>query len=431
MTTSATTTIFPPKTRKKLVLSAVIGNMLEIYDFALYGYFAPVFAVLFFPHTDKTLSLLATFGVFAIGFLMRPIGAIIFGYLGDRFGRKKALSASIILMAIPTTLIGLLPTYAQVGALAGVLLLCCRLLQGLATGGEFTGSIIYITEHAPANRRGLYGSWAMSSTFAGFLIGSAVSALLSTLLSPESLNVWGWRIPFIMGFILGIIGLYLRLRMPETPNFTSIKTEKKIAPNPLYTAFKEGFRPMLFIAGFNLLPAASYYLSFVFLSSYFTIYLKLPLHTALTINTINMLLLAIITPLLGFASDKIGRKTILIIGALGFIILSYPFFLLMQAKSFSAVLLAQLGLTLFVACIFSALPATLSELVKTNIRYTAISVPYNISSAIFGGIMPLAATFIIEKTANLIAPSFYLIFAGIVMVVLVLSMQESYRKQLN
>lgn len=421
--------IFPQAFRKKIILSASVGNMLEIYDFALYGYFAPIIAQLFFPRTDKFMSLLATFGVFALGFLMRPLGAMLFGYFGDRIGHKKTLSASIILMAVPTTLIGLLPTYAQIGVWAGVLLLICRLLQGLATGGEFTGSIIYITEHAPSTRRGLYGSWAMSSTFTGFLIGSGVSALFSSLLSAESLSLWGWRVPFVLGFVLGIVGLYLRLRMPETPYFLAIQAENKLVKNPLFSAFKEGYKTMLIVAALNFLPAASYYLSFVYLSSYFAIYLKLPLHTALTINTISMFVLTLVTPFMGFLSDKIGRKPMLVTGALGFIVFAYPLFLLMQLKTFTAVFLAQLGFTLLVGCLFSVIPATLVELVKTNIRYTAISFPYNLSSAIFGGIMPLVATFLIEKTGNLVAPSFYLICGGIVMIVTVFFFEESFRKQ--
>ncbi len=424
------TQIFSKPFRTKILASATVGNMLEIYDFALYGYFAPIIAILFFPHTDQFMSLLATFGVFALGFLMRPLGAVLFGYFGDRFGRKKALSVSILLMAIPTTLIGLLPTYSQVGAWAGILLLSCRLLQGLAIGGEFTGSIIYMTEHAPSKRRGLYGSWAMVGTFLGFLFASGVSALCSTALSTASLQLWGWRIPFITGFLLGIIGLYLRLRMPETPSFINLQAKNRIVKNPLLSAFQQGYKPMILIAGLNSLPATSYYLSFVYLSSYIVNYLKLPLAKALTINTISMLILTLITPVIGLLSDKIGRKPILIIATLSFIVFSYPLFLLMQLGSFAAILSAQLGFTLLVAGLFSVIPATLVELTRANIRYTAISFPYNLSSAIFGGILPLLATFLIAKTANPLSPSFYLIFVAAIMSISLCFIRESFRKDI-
>jgi MHS family proline/betaine transporter-like MFS transporter len=418
--------LFSSSSRKKILISAAIGNMLEIYDFALYGYFAPIISVLFFPHTNKFISLLATFGVFAVGFLMRPLGAILFGYFGDRIGRKKALAGSIILMAIPTTLIGLLPTYHQVGIFSGILLLCCRLLQGLATGGEFTGAIIYMTEHAPNNKRGLQGSWAMVSTFVGFLIGSGLSALFSNILSAESLNLWGWRVLFIMGFALGIVGLYLRLLMPETPSFLAMQTENKIVKNPIFSAFKEEFKSMIIIVGLNSLPAMSYYLAFVYLSSYFVIYIHVPLHTTLLINTISMLILVAITPCIGLLSDRIGRKPILLTGAFGFLIFSYPLFLLMQLGNFTAILVAQLGLTLLVSCIISVIPATLVELVTPHIRYSTISFPFNLSSALFGGTFPLIATFLIERTGSPLSPSFCLIFMAVIMMVTIFFMKESY-----
>lgn len=413
-----------------LILPGIIGNILEWYDFSLYGYFAPVIAKLFFPTTDKFLSLLATFGVFAIGFLMRPLGAVIFGYFGDRTGRKKTLATAVMLMAIPTTLIGLLPTYAHIGISAGILLLICRLLQGLAVGGEFTGSIVYITEHAPNRLRGMYGSWTMFSAFTGLLIGSGVGAIMSALLPAEALSSWGWRIPFLMGLLLGVVGLYLRLRMPETPNFLAMKAKQEILKNPLNQAFKVAIRPMVMSVGLVFLPAMSFYLLFVFLSSYMTAFLHLPLHISLTVNTLSMLGIILVIPWVGLLSDKIGRKPVLQIGALGFIIFSYPLFLLLQQATFTSVLLAQLSFAILVSFAYAAIPATLVELVATNVRYTAMSFPYNLSNAIFGGTAPLVATYLIEKTGNPLAPSLYLIFAALVMFCFVLTIKESYRTSL-
>lgn len=413
-----------------LILPGIIGNILEWYDFSLYGYFAPVIAKLFFPTTDKFLSLLATFGVFAIGFLMRPLGAVIFGYFGDRTGRKKTLATAVMLMAIPTTIIGLLPTYAHIGISAGILLLICRLLQGLAVGGEFTGSIVYITEHAPNRHRGMYGSWTMFSAFTGLLIGSGVGAIMSTLLPAEALSSWGWRIPFLMGLLLGVVGLYLRLRMPETPNFLAMKAKQEILKNPLNQAFKVAIRPMVMSVGLVFLPAMSFYLLFVFLSSYMTAFLHLPLHISLTVNTLSMLGIILVIPWVGLLSDKIGRKPVLQIGALGFIIFSYPLFLLLQQATFTSVLLAQLSFAILVSFAYAAIPATLVELVATNVRYTAMSFPYNLSNAIFGGTAPLVATYLIEKTGNPLAPSLYLIFAALVMFCFVLTIKESYRTSL-
>ncbi|MGQ3888855.1 MFS transporter [Legionella sp. CNM-1927-20] len=415
----------------KLIVPGILGNILEWYDFSLYGYFAPIIAKLFFPTSDKLLSLLATFGVFATGFIMRPIGALLFGYFGDRHGRKKTLAASIILMAIPTTLIGLLPTYQQIGIFAGILLLICRLLQGLAVGGEFCGSIVYITEHSPINRRGMFGSWAMFSAFAGLLLGSGVSALFNTLLSLEELTNWGWRIPFLAGLLLGAVGLYFRLRMPETPNFVTIQNKQQILVNPVNQAFKFAVQPMVISAALVFLPAMSFYLLFVYLPSYMTEILGMSLRRSLTINTISMLGIILVIPWIGLLSDIIGRKPVLLIGAIGFSIFSYPLFLLIQHTTFISVLLAQVIFAILVSFAYAAIPATLVELVGTNIRYTAMSFPYNLSNAVFGGTAPLIATYLIEKTNNPLAPSFYLIFAAIIMFFVVLLLQESHRKSLQ
>lgn len=416
---------------KKLIIPGVIGNILEWYDFSLYGYFAPIIAKLFFPMNNKLTSLLATFGVFAIGFLMRPLGAVVFGHFGDRLGRKKTLAMAVILMAVPTTLIGLLPTHAQIGVTAGILLTLCRLLQGLAVGGEFSGSIVYIIEQASPNRRGVYGSWAMFSAFTGLLLGSAVAALMGSILSSDALHVWGWRIPFIIGIVLGGVGLYLRLRMPETPYFLELQKKGQTVNHPFVQAFHKAPMSMLKALGIVFLPAMSFYLLFVYLSSYMTEFLKLPLETALLINTISMVVIIAVIPLVGLLSDNIGRKPVLLIGAIAFIIFSHPLFLLLNNATFASVLTAQICFAALVAFAYAAVPATLVELFKTNVRYTALSLPYNLANAIFGGTAPLVATYLIAKTKNPLAPSFYLIFAGIIMFLVVLMTKESYKKSLE
>ena len=416
---------------RKIIAPAIIGNVLEWYDFALYGYFATIIAKLFFPTDNPFISLLATFGVFAIGFLMRPLGAVIFGHFGDKAGRKKTLVASVILMAMTTTLIGLLPTHAHIGVAAGVLLTICRLLQGLAIGGEFSGSIVFITEHSHSNRRGLYGSWAMFSAFAGLLMGSVMGALISNVMSTEALNSWGWRVPFISGILLGIIGLYLRLNMPETPVFAAAQAQKNLVAQPIFHAFRYAWKPMIMGVGLVFLPAMAFYLLFVYLSSYMNLYLQVPLKTALTINSISMICIILVIPFVGLLSDKIGRKPVLIIGAVSFIIFSYPLFLLLQHGDFGSLLLAQICFALLICLVYAAIPATLVELMTTNIRFTAMSLPYNLANAVFGGTAPLVATYLIAKTNNHLAPAFYLISAGVVMLIFILFLKESYRKTLG
>ena len=424
------TPLATPTPNRQLIVPGIVGNILEWFDFSLYGYFAPIIATLFFPTDSAFLSLMATFGVFAIGFLMRPLGAIIFGHYGDKVGRQKTLSAAVLLMAIPTTLIGLLPTHAQIGASAGVLLTLCRLLQGLAIGGEFSGSIVYILEYAPANRRGLYGSLTMFSAFAGLLLGSGVGALTSSLMSASALSAWGWRIPFLMGILLGLVGFYLRTRMPETPSFLRAQATQQIVNNPFKEACRFALKPMIIAAGLVFLPAMSFYLLFVYLSSYMTNILHIPMRIALTINTLSMIGILLIIPWIGLLSDKIGRKPVLMLGAAGFVLFSYPLFLLLQQATFVALLLAQASFAVLLCLVYATIPATLVELFTTNIRYSAMSFPYNFSNALFGGTAPLVATYLIATTTNPLAPAFYLMIAAVVMGAFVLMLSESYRKVL-
>lgn len=422
--------ITPAVSKTNIILPGIIGNILEWYDFSLYGYFASVIASLFFPTDNATVSLIKTFGIFAVGFLMRPLGAILFGHFGDRLGRKKTLAASVVLMALATVIMGLLPTHAQIGVWAGILLTLCRLLQGLAVGGEFSGSIVYIIEHGAANRRGMYGSLAMFSAFAGLLLGSAVGALIGTLTAGTAYADIAWRLPFIFGIVLGAIGLYLRLRMPETPSFTALLEAGKTIKHPLLQALRE--KPLAMLQGTLLvfMPAMGFYLLFVYLSSYLALYLKLPLHTALIINTISMAVIIVVIPFAGYLSDKWGRKPILAIGAFAMCILSYPLFLLLGKGTFSAALTAQIIFALFIAFAYAAVPATLVEMFETKMRYTAMALPYNLSNTIFGGTAPLVATYLIHVTGSIMAPSFYLIFSAIIMLLVILCSRETYKQPL-
>ncbi len=418
------------ETKRSVIIPGIIGNILEWYDFSLYGYFAPVISGLFFPTNNPTTALLKTFGVFAVGFLMRPIGAIFFGHFGDRFGRKKTLAISIILMALSTVIMGLLPTHAEIGVLAGILLTVCRLLQGLAVGGEFSGSIVYIIEHAPTERRGMYGSLTMFSAFAGLLLGSVVGAIVGGLAEGTEYANMAWRFPFLFGIVLGAVGLYLRLRMPETPGFIKLQKVGQTTKQPLLDSFRE--HPLDMFKGTLLvfLPAMGFYMCFVYLSSYLSIYLKIPLHTALVVNSISMIVILLVIPWFGHLSDKYGRKPILSIGAISICILSYPLFLLLGKGTFASALTSQIFFAILISLCYAAVPATLVEMFPTKIRYTAMSFPYNLSNAIFGGTAPLFATLLIEKTGTIMAPSFYLIFSGIVMLLTLFCLKETYNKSL-
>ena len=399
---------------RQTLIAGMIGNVMEWYDFALFGYFAPVIARLFFPSDNHLVSLVNTFGVFAAGFLMRPLGAALFGHFGDTLGRRKALAASVIMMAVPTCLIGLLPTYEHIGALAPVCLTLLRLLQGLSVGGEYTGSITFLVESAPPDRRGYAGSWTPFSAGAGSLLGSGVGALLTSDLSPEALDAWGWRIPFIAGILVGLAGLYLRFHLPESPDFESVRTSGTLAESPVREALRLRRTEILMAVGMNWLSGVSFYIIFVYMITYLTSILKFPLGSALTINSINMAILTLLIPVVGSLSDRFGRKPFMLAAALGFSLFSYPLYRLLFHDTFAAVLASQMMFAVVVAVWWGPLPATLVEMFPPRERYSAMSIGYNTAIALFGGTAPLVATFLIKETGNVLAPSFYLILCALV-----------------
>lgn len=412
----------------RIVTPGLIGNVLEWYDFALYGYFAHQIAPLFFPHTEPMLSKIATFAVFAIGFLMRPIGAIVFGHYGDKFGRKNALAAAILLMAIPTTLIGCLPSIHTIGIAAPLLLILFRLLQGLAVGGEFTGSIVYIIEHAPQNRRGFFGSLAMSSAFVGLLIGS-LSALVVYHYFPHV--SYAWRVPFWFSLLLGAVGLYLRLGMPESPVFEAYQAKQRNKQSPLMEVLLGHKLSVLKAILLVMLPSAGFYLSFVYLPNYLEEHIKITLADALLANTLTMLVIIFCIPIFGMLSDKWGRKPILSIGALCFLCLSPLLYKLMQGGELPAIYLTLMCFAFMVACSYSVIPATLVEMFRTSSRYTGMSLPYNIANALFGGTAPLMATSLIHFTGSLLAPGIYLSLIALVTLLTSFLMRETFSAQLD
>lgn len=417
--------------KNKIIIAACAGNVLEWYDFALYGYLAAILAKLFFPTSDNLASLIATFGVFAAGFIMRPFGALVFGYLGDKIGRKQTLIISIFLMAIPTTLICILPVYSQIGLLAPILLIIIRLLQGFSIGGEFTGSISYLVEKAPNNRRGFYGSWTYFSTFTGSILGSFVAAITTICFSDSQLYSWGWRIPFLLGIVLAFIGLYMRKGIDETKVFKTLKNTGNISTSPLKETFKNHWKQLLIVIGSTCVIATSTYMIFIYMVTYISISSNIPLSTALTINTISMIFLIILIPLFGYLSDIIGRKPILITASLGIILLSYPLFLLMYQENNWYYALSQLVFTIMISMFQGVSPALYVELLPAKTRMSSLSIGYNLAQVIFGGMTPLIATLLVKYSGIEIAPAFYLIICSIISIIVYLNIQETHKRELQ
>ena len=411
--------------RRTAILAGVIGNVLEWYDFAVYGYFVPVISQLFFPNQTPLVSLLLTFSVFGVGFVMRPIGSIVFGQYGDRHGRKRALSAVIFLMAVSTFTVGLLPTYASIGVLAPLLLVVARLAQGLSGGGEWGGAAAYLVEYALPGKRGLTGSWQQVSVGCGFLLGSLTAAVLTTWISPEDMLAWGWRIPFLLGVLVGIVGAIMRWRLDDTPKFAALESQGQVARSPLLEALTTFRKPTLIAFGITLHNTVGYYAVLIYLTTWLTNVVKMPRGTALWIGTVCLLAFVVVVPIMGALSDRIGRRPLFIASCVGYIVLAYPLFLLASTGVPAYAFIAQLILVLLLALYAGPGPAVYCELFPTKVRYTALSVGYNIPVAIFGGFAPFIATWLIQSTGNPLSPAFYVIAASLVTLTTMIWVKET------
>jgi MHS family proline/betaine transporter-like MFS transporter len=414
---------------KRVILSCMIGNALEWYDFALYGYFATTIGQLFFPKFSPIASLMATFGVFAAGFIMRPLGGIIFGHIGDKVGRKNALLWSIYLMAIPTTLIGLLPTYDQIGWLAPLLLTFIRLAQGLSMGGEFTGSMIVVIENAQQRNRGLYGSWVVFSLLVGILVGSAIATSTCYLLSEEQLMDWGWRVPFLLSIAGGIIGSMMRRTIHEPEQFTNAKRHHREHASPLVELFRHHLKTIIYVVTIELTLAIGFYLIVTFINNFLTAFLKIDMVTSLMMTTLSMVAMGIAILFSGWLSDKIGRKPVLMSSALAFTLFAYPLFAFLE-KGYASALLSQIVLSFIMGAFFAPIPATLVELFPLTVRYSGLSISHSISMAVFGGTAPFVATGLIHLTNNNASPALYLALGSLISAIALFFLQDRYQEKL-
>jgi MHS family proline/betaine transporter-like MFS transporter len=412
---------------RKTVAIGIIGNVLEWYDLTIYGYFSPVIAKLFFPNENPLISLIAAFGIFAAGFLVRPLGAVIFGMLGDRIGRKNALFISIVLIAVPTFLMGLMPTYAQIGLWAPLLLTVLRLLQGLSVGGEFSSSLIYLTENAPASRRGFTGSWIFFGSGLGWLLGSFVSAKVNQGLSPEEVMAWGWRLPFLFGLLTGFFGFYLRYFSRETSLFETLKRNNALATHPVKESLQHSKRGVAITIGLAIFSTIGGYIVYAYMPTHLTHATGMPLADALMINTISLAVFTLLIPFSGMLSDMIGRRTQFMISCTGMILFAVPLFSILHQGHFNQCLGAMLSLTVLMALFQGPFPAMMHELFPTRVRASAIAISYNVTAALFAGTAPLVCTLLIKESGSLLAPAFYLMLAATVTLTVLLSQTRAFQ----
>jgi MHS family proline/betaine transporter-like MFS transporter len=413
---------------RRAVSAAVVGNVLEWYDFAVYAYVAVYLSRKFFPPGDEVTALLSTFLAYGLGFAARPLGGIIIGRIGDTHGRKLALLITIGLMAVGTVLIGILPTYQSIGVLAPVLLVFARLMQGFSAGGEWGSSTAYIVEWAPPGQRGFYGSFQQTSVVAGLLLGSGIAALFTTILTTEQMDAWGWRVPFLIGGIIGPIGLWMRRTIDETPAYkkaVATAPAREADPTPPWVMAAKAF-------GFTIVWTVCFYVLLNYMPTYTQKYLKLSASAALWSNTIGLLALVICIPFMGKLSDIYGRKPLLLACCVAYVVLPYPIFsFLLSGASFTSLVLVQILFAVLISMFSGPGPAAIAEMFPTRTRSTWMTTGYALAVALFGGFAPFISVWLIDRFNSPLAHTYYLIAAAVVSTAVIATMRETAHEELR
>jgi len=416
---------------KKVVTSGMIGNGLEWYDYALYSQVAWLLSGLFFPGDDPGAKLLAAYGVFAAGFVVRPLGAVFFGWLGDTYGRRISMVIAILMMAIPTGLIGVLPTYAEIGIAAPILLTIIRLLQGMSLGGEFSGSIAYIVEHAPPHRRGWAGAASLVSMMLGFLLGIFTVKLMIAFMGQVEFEAWGWRLPFIFGIAIGFVGFYIRRHCTESPAYEQACAEDAICKTPVREAFKSHHWQM--VQGFAVYTTVTmpFYITTAYFLNFTKTYLGLPAADALQFSIYNMLVLLILMPFSAWLSDHIGRKKVMMASAFVMLLTALPIFSTFTPGASPAhIALAQVAFAVGLGFYVGPIAAFLVELFPTRVRFTGMAITYNMSAAIFGGTALLVCEWLLGQFGDARAIAVYVMISCTASIIALMFYRDKYKDPL-
>ncbi len=424
---------------KKAVTAAALGNAMEWFDFGVYGFVATALGKVFFPEAAPAVQTIAALGTFSVPFLVRPLGGLFFGVMGDRFGRQKVLSLTIVIMAISTFCIGLIPAYDSIGLWAPLILLLCKLAQGFSVGGEYTGAAIFVAEYAPDRQRGFLGSWLDFGSIAGFVLGAGLVVLLHTVLAEQSFMSWGWRLPFFVAGPLGLLGLYLRHAAEETPAFTQqlekMETEDRAAvqerPRMSFrTIFSKYRRALLICIGVVLVTNITYYMLLTYMPTYLSSSLGYSEEHGVLIIVVVMIGMLFVQPIVGFLSDKVGRKPFLLIGSVGLLLLSIPAFRFIGSDNIGLIFLGLLFIAVLLNCMTGVMAATLPALFPTRIRYSALASAFNVA-IIVAGLTPTVAAWLVEGTNNLMMPAYYLMVAALIGLVTSFFLPETANRPLR
>ncbi|TMQ90490.1 MFS transporter [Actinomadura soli] len=411
----------------KAVVASAIGNCVEWFDFGVFsaGVMTAIIGTVFFPEDAGGSASLRSFALIAAAFLARPFGGMFFGPMGDKLGRKRVLATTIMLMSGSTFVIGILPGYGTIGIAAPLLLLLVRLIQGFSTGGEYGGAATMIAEYAPTRRRGFFGSFLEMGTLTGYILGAGLVLLMDLALTTEAMHNWGWRIPFLLSLPLGLVGLYVRTRIEDTPTFQRMEEAGKKAQSPLKETLEHYWRVILMLIGIVFLLNVADYTLLTFMPSYLVDFLEMNDTTAQLITIgVEAVMIMVIVPL-GALSDRIGRKPLLITAAVGYIVLAWPAFALMQTGNPVGVALGYAMVGGLLVLILAVIAATFPAMFPTKVRYGAFAIGYNLSTSLFGGTAAVLVGSLIDVTGSNYVPAYYLMLAGLVALVPIIKIPET------
>lgn len=413
-----------PATLRKATVGATIGSVVEWFDVAVYAYLATTIAKVFFPSSDPAAQLMSTLALFGIAFLVRPLGGIFFGHLGDKIGRQKTLAWVLLLVSAATVLIGLVPGYGTIGVAAPIALAVLRLLQGFSAGGEMGGASAFVAEHAPARRRGFLVSWVEMGCILGFLLGSVVVLVLGLLTTDAQMVAWGWRIPFLMAAPLGIVGLYIRNRLEETPEFTALQQTRQVSGNPLLETVTKHWRAILRVAAYSLFQNAALYVILTFIPTHLKSNLGQDANLSTGAAVAAMVAICVLIPFWGALSDRVGRKVVLASSCVLMLIFAYPLFVLMSLGGTASVI-AYLLLGIILSIFLGVTLTAMNEMFSARVRMGGFSIGYNLSVSLFGGTAPYMMQALVTNTHNVASPAFYLMAAALVTLPIVLLSKET------
>lgn len=416
---------------RKVMTSSAIGHFVEWFDFAVYAYAAPVIATQFFPEFDPAAALLSTFAVYAVGFIARPVGGFLLGALGDKFGRKNILALVILLMGISTTLIGLLPTYAAIGVLAPILLVTCRMIQGLSAAGETIGSCLFVAEHSPTASRGRNVGIVYTASNLPPVVAALLVLFLTTVMSDGSYETWGWRIPFLVAAPLAFVGLWIRMRVEESPVYGEMKKTQKVEKAPIRSVFAGNRKAMITVFAIAAVTSLGYYSLTGYFYSYMTVTIGIPSNQALVSNSVALLITFITVPVAAAISDRIGRKKMLITALVFSAIVAIPAYVLVNVATLPAAITAQAILGLALGLVFGPAGVAFVEMFPARVRYTGASISYNLAYTVFGGTAPLLATGLVAMTGIAISPAWYIVLITVLALLVLLGMEETRHRSMN